>query len=713
MPVGNVSRNARFDFNLHIDTLVSRLEAATGYKLQDRNIPAEMTFRQWCEDLAKEKIGPRGDKIHGMKIDGFPFSLEDRPALIPLYDRIPTTIQEAKGFRLVVMKATQLGLTVWEVLANLYCAIKFGPVTIGMFMPDQATASYKSEFRFMRIVRSVPQLLRRLTHRTDEDGEHKVGEGNILTRTVGESILLFLWTSGKVTTESRPMDIVTLDEVQEMTLDQIDKVLARMGDSHIDMALMLSTANMPDMDIDYWYQQGTQEVWETECPTCHEHSDLSDPALYFPKRSIAYNVGQVAGAPMNDYVWVCPHCSGYISDPQRGRLRATHPDKQKETGVQSILLPRTISPTMTARKFYQQWARAKTPGQKKSFYNRTLGRPYIDASQLPVTEAHLKEAARLGALAGLQWEKSGRDCFMGIDQMGGFNAVIIKKRLPDGRQAVVHVEAIFGEDPFAECSKLMKRYGVAVCVVEQLPNVNDARRFANRHRGRVFLAGYADLKHDMIVWGDALARSDIKTIEEDRSRFAVTLSQYPMMQTALYRIRDGMCLFPDPDGLVQTIIEGGEPTPLVICREWVWTHLTKVALVVVEEGEEGSGKGKSSSAARKARGKVLKVGIDPHFAFANMLCDVAWARSYGNSQFFLPGVEEMDKKEAEAQSPKPADVPAPAGIPAPLAAAIEESRAASYAGRCGGCQSYVEETGKCSARGFYVEKMDPACEEFM
>ena len=29
---------------------------------------------------------------------------------------------------------------------------------------------------------------------------------------------------------------------------------------------------------------------------------------------------------------------------------------------------------------------------------------------------------------------------------------------------------------------------------------------------------------------------------------------------------------------------------------------------------------------RKARGKVLKVGIDPHFAFANMLCDVAWAR---------------------------------------------------------------------------------------
>ena len=696
-------RKPAFDFGQHLEDLVGRLEAVTGYKLENRDIPDDMTFRQWCESLAEDKIGPRGEVIPGMKIDGKPFSLKERPALIPLYDRIPTTVEQAKGFRLVVMKATQLGLTVWEVLANLYCAIKFSPVTIGMFMPDQGTASYKSEYRFMRIVRSVPQLLRRLTHRMDAEGEHKVGEGNILTRTVGESILLFLWTSGKVTTESRPMDIVTLDEVQEMTLEQIDKVLARMGDSAVDMALMLSTSNMPDMDIDYWYKQGTQEVWETECLHCHEHSDLSDPALYFPKRSIAYNTGQVEGAPLNDYVWVCPHCQGYIADPQRGRLRPTRPEMMKETGVCSVMLPRTISPTMTARKFYQGWARAKTPGQKKSFYNRTLARPYIDASQLPVTEEHLKEAARLGALAGLKWEKSGRDTFMGIDQMGGFNAVIIKKRLPDGRQAVVHVEAIFGEDPFAECSKLMKRYNVAVCVVEQLPNVNDARRFANKkeHKGRVFLAGYADLKHDMIVWGDAITRTDTKTAEEDRSRYAVTLSQYPMMQTALYRIRDGLCLFPDPDGLVQTLVEGGEPKPLVICREWVWLHLTKVALVV-EEDEQ----------TRKAKGKVLKVGIDPHFAFANMLCDVAWARSYGNAQFILPGAENTEEDKAAAAAPKPVEIQEPAGLPAAVVAAIADSRAASYSGKCGGCRSYMKDSGRCVTRGFYVERNDPGCEDY-
>lgn len=674
-----------FDGRDALQLLIARVEAKTGYRIKGKEIAADVTFRQWCEELAKD----------GMKIDGKPFSLENRPALVPLYDKIPTTPEEARGFRLVIQKATQLGLTVWEILANIYMAIKFGPITIGMFMPDQTTASYKSEHRFMRIVRSVPALLQRLTHRTDADGEKKVGEGNILTRTIGESIMLFLWTSGKVTTESRPMDVVTLDEVQEMTLDQIDKVLNRLGDSHIDMALFLSTANMPDLDINYWYQLGTQEEWHTECPHCKALSDLTDPVLNFPKRSIAYNTGQVKGAPLNDYAWVCPECQGYIEDTQRGRYIARKPSTEVGA-IQSVMLPRTVSPTMTARKFYQGWARAKTPGQRKSFYNRTLARPYIDASQLPVNKQHLDECARMGMLAGLTWQKSGRDCYMGIDQMGGFNCVIIKKRLPDGRQAVVHVEAIFDNDPFARCSILMDLFGVAVCVVETLPNVNDARRFANRHKGRVFLAGYADLKHDMIVWGDAISRNDIKTAVEDRSRYAVTLSQYPMMQTALYRIRDALCLFPDPDALEQEVVEDGERKPIQICRDWLFLHLTKVALVV-EEDEE----------TRKPKGKVMKVGIDPHFAYANMLCDVAWARSYGNSQFILPGAEDMDKK---AEAKRAEEIPS--GLPETVATAIADVRAAAVAGRCGACRSYVPETGRCSTRGFFVEAMDPGCDEY-
>jgi hypothetical protein len=675
--------NAAFDYRGGLDNAIDKLEVLTGYRV-DINAIGSQTFRQWCEALGAD----------GMKIDGKPFSLADRPALIPLYDAIPSTPEEARHLTIICMKATQLGMTVWEVLATVYCAIKWAPVNIGLFLPDQATASFKSEHRFMRIMRSVPSLYRRLVSRADEDGkERKIGEGNVLTRVLGDSLMMFLWTSGKVTTESRPMDMVTLDEVQEMTLDQIDKASARTGDSHIDFRLMLSTANMPDLDIDYHYTMGTQEVWHTRCSACNELSDLSDPIGNFPKRSITFNEGQIEGAPLNDYCWTCPLCRAWIPDPQVGELVVKNPAAGPKR--RSFLYPRTVSPRITPRKAAEGWAQAKTGDQKKSFYNRVLARPYIDAEQLPVTMAHCMAAVEAGRLAGVVWKKEAKFTFGGIDQMGSFNAVIIKERLPDGRQAVIHVEAVFDNDPFARCGDLMRIYGVQVMVVEQLPNVNDARRFANKFPGRVFLAGYADLRDDFMVWGDDLTKSDRRTAENERTRHTVTLNQYKCMQASLYRVRDSVCIFPNPDDLIQDVIADGAPLRLPILRDWVFVHFTKTALVVEQKDDE-----------RKPRARVLKIGIDPHFSFANMLCDVAWARSYGTGQFILPsGGNDHDEKRAEAAA---RDMP---GLPTGVVNMFHSSIPPGDV--CGRCEAFEALTGRCRERNFIVQAKDPGCEIFV
>ena len=63
----------------------------------------------------------------------------------------------------------------------------------------------------------------------------------------------------------------------------------------------------------------------------------------------------------------------------------------------------------------------------------------------------------------------------------------------------------------------MRTFGVIVCAVEQLPNVNDARRFANQFPGKVFLAGYADLRDDIMVRGDNMTTSGT-TIGAARAR---------------------------------------------------------------------------------------------------------------------------------------------------------------------------------------------------
>ena len=85
---------------------------------------------------------------------------------------------------------------------------------------------------------------------------------------------------------------------------------ARTGDSDVQFPLLLSTANMPELDVNFRYLLGTQEVWHSECEACGALSDLLDPAGVFPARSIAYRDGE--------YHWACPACEAATADPQRG-----------------------------------------------------------------------------------------------------------------------------------------------------------------------------------------------------------------------------------------------------------------------------------------------------------------------------------------------------------------------------------------------------------
>jgi hypothetical protein len=680
-------------------------------------IPADMTFRQWCQHLADA----------GLKIDRKPFRLDDRPALLAIYDSIPTTREEAAGWTLVMQKATQLGLTVWETLADIYMAKKWGPVNIGLFLPDQATASFKSHHRFMPIVRSAPVLYRELM--TRPPGEGKGGtEGSVMTRQFGRSLLMFLWTSGKVSTESRPMDVVSMDEVQGMTLEQIDKCRARMGDSPVRFTLLLSTANDPERDINAWYLRGTQEVWRTRCPHCEALSDLSDPTNgVFPDRSIGYSDGtnhrplrcddgarvevinaELVGAgsapyrwdgallypPEGEHVWTCPECGNWIADAQAGAYVATNP-AAGAARVRSFLLPRTISPKITPREMLNDWRHAKTGDQKKSFFNRTLARPFVDHDKLPVTLEMCEAAVHEGRMVKLEWEteaEPGASYYMGIDQMGGWCAIIIKKRLPDGRQGVVHVEAAYGVEPFLRASELMKAFRVSVCVVEQLPNVNSARAFAQRHPRRVFLnTAFGD---DMLVWYDQLDRSDRRTAEADRSQWELKINQYKLMQLALFRVRDLQCLFPDPDLLVQEVqTEKGAKT-IPILRDWVFDHFSKTGLVV-EQDEK----------TRKPRAFVQKLGLDPHFSFANMLCDAAWAREQGSGTIFIP--QNGAPLEAVVQATV---VPAAApGAPATTAPVVV--RPASNT--CGSCEAFHAKRGWCNARKMLTGPREHACLHYL
>jgi hypothetical protein len=148
------------------------------------------------------------------------------------------------------------------------------------------------------------------------------------------------------------------------------------------------------------------------------------------------------------------------------------------------------------------------------------------------------------------------------------------------------------------------------------------------------------------------------------------------MQIAMRRMVDVAHVFPDPGGLVADSIVDGTLKPVAVLREVVWRHFKRVALVVEDDPE-----------TRKKRRKVVKVGIDPHFAYANMLCDVAWSRSYGTGQMWFAG--------AAPEAATPLDA-----LRAKLAAVTPE-------GSCGTCSAYRD--GLCVERGLTVGERDPGC----
>ena len=668
------------------DAMLSRLEAATGHRLTGDQmvVPPGMTFRDWCDKLGRE----------GLKVDGRPFKLDDRPAMAWIYDQVPSTEDDAFRLVLVLMKCAQVGFTVMEMLAVIYLGLRFQPATVGMFLPDQALAQLKSSERFMPIVRTIPDVHKIMTQEAAGQSRKK-GEGNVRTRRMGDSLFVFSWTSGRATTESIPMDILSFDEVQEMTLEQMEKTQERLSASAIRFTLMGSTANWPDADIHHWYKRGSQYRFHTRCPHCGAMKPLDD---YFPN-CIRFDPATEV------HRYVCSVCDGAIYDTQDGEWIADNPKadppvdpmvpkKDRPLRIRSIHFPQFLSPTISAGEIIYAY---NTATDMKNFFNRKLGKPYLDPSQVPVTLEHLARCVEAGVEAGVVWKTRAQGAFMGIDQMGNYNVVVIKERLPDGRQAVIHLEEIYSEDPFARCDELMKAYGIAVCVVEINPNYNDAKRFANRHKGKVFICnGFGALPDEMVKWGDApkLDVSERRTDEEERDRYTVRTDQFKCMQTSMARFtaKVPLCLFPDPQGLVQEVIDKGIKQMAAVAPR-AFTHFTKTALVA-EKDEE----------TNQYKRVVKKIGIDPHFSYANELCDVAWARAHGTSTFFLPQgpTGEQEKRDRAAEQGMP-------GLPTGVVAMLEDQPPPGDV--CGRCIGY--ESGVCSERDITVQPRDPGCPFFV
>jgi hypothetical protein len=147
---------------------------------------------------------------------------------------------------------------------------------------------------------------------------------------------------------------------------------------------------------------------------------------------------------------------------------------------------------------------------------------------------------------------------------------------------------------------------------------------------------------------------------------------------------------PDPQGLVQEVVDKGQKMMVAVLPR-MFHHFTKTALVAEKDTE-----------TNQYRRSVKKVGIDPHFSYANMLCDVAWARSHGTSTFIIPDIAAANRVALSPES---------IAVPVEITAVMEHLQI-SREEVCGRCVNRTE-TGFCNEIGMRVNSGDPGCIAFI
>jgi len=556
----------------------------------------------------------------GIEVDQHLFNFDRHRYLLPIY--------LDKSREMAWMKAAQMGATIYEVLRLLWFC-RYHQVKAALYFPTADGVTKLAKDRLNPIIASNTELRENLT-----DGD-ALGLKHIRNVYGRISSLYMLYLGGTASKDSVPLDVLGFDEVRLCLEADIDQAIERISHSEHKYKMFVSTAGFPDVDIAARFLRGTQQYWHLKCGC----PDGFIPSDCFPACIIDTGKAQ-KGEPPNNYSWWekcqhtgvflrCPRCKYIIKTPQNGQYITHNPGAD----FPSFHISQLVSDYITPKEI---WTSYNTTTNLKEFFNAKLGKPYVDKDNVPITEEVLQSCVN----TDVNWlydapRAERRNCAMGIDQHGGNNYVVVMKRGKDGIKKIVHLEIIEaanpryqenGEEvsPFKRVYELFRHFDVGMCIVDGMPNYNEAAQMTRDFRGRCFVAWYGgETQKDVVVWGDRLkAKEGIKRGSKDiKTKYQVNLNRYTSMDYTLSEFVKRNVEMPHPDRLVQVVRSkdgrwGAEP----ICRTRYYKHLkalvrqkTKVLTAMKED-------------TGKFRMEWIYLGLDPHFAHATNYANFALER---------------------------------------------------------------------------------------
>jgi len=389
--------------------------------------------------------------------NGVKFSFKEHKYLLqPYQDRHPNQAH---------MKCTQVGITTLAILRSMHSCMSMFPLGVIYFFPTDRDVSDFSKGRIKPLVQNN-SVIRNIMADTDEVG----------LKQVGKSFIYFRGMRSNTQMKSVPADMIVVDEKDEADPLAVEMAKKRLSHSRFQHELYLSNPTIPSYGIDQDFQESDQMYWLLKCPHCGEWNCVEDN---FPDCLIK---------TADTVILACKACHREL-DKSAGQWVPKFPDRKDLRGYHYSQL---FAPLVKPADIYKEYHSSLIKGRLQTFYNLTLGFPFISAKEKLEKEQVLD-------LCDTQFPKDPwvvpGPVFMGIDQ-GRDLHIVFKK--PVAGNKILTWFAI--ERDFEKMDRFMQK--VQTCVIDALPETRKAREFALRHQGKVFMNFYNENQKGEAKWDE-------------------------------------------------------------------------------------------------------------------------------------------------------------------------------------------------------------------
>jgi len=405
-------------------------------------------------------------------------------------------LHDSKATWNVSMKSAQAGFTEVGINLALY-TIDVLKRNVLYVLPTMGDASDFSKSRFNAALRLSPYLKRLFTD-----------ANNVGLKMAGNTSLYIRGSRGDANLKSIPVSVLILDELDEMDQSQIELALQRLRGQPTKTVWYISTPTIPGHGVSLEYNKTTQEHFRFKCPGCNKMDEFS-----FPKSL------KICGEDMNDpdcykSYYQCTMCGykynhftddiGVVQQPDKmitlcntgiwdPTVKNTDPDRRGFKINQ--LYSATVSPAEIVIDYFKSLTNSFA---KQEFHKSILGEPFV-GEQSQVTDEMIAKCIKQYSTGQLVPQpRENRMITMGIDRGTWCNYVVCEWFYPEfcidlntaAECRVLDAGAFHEEDFEVYPDRLMHQWQVRACMVDMDPGPQEARRFARRFPGHVWLNRY-------------------------------------------------------------------------------------------------------------------------------------------------------------------------------------------------------------------------------